>query len=227
MSKETSETVASIAGRVLQADPDILWKDEAAMRKLVDDAKSLAGSALAQREEEVPGTHAYDLLASFAEADLGVTEALIQMTAATVLSVLIREEGGGRANVAFSPKDMDDMHKMYDIETGREGMLTFVRIVPKEGTAQTLVDTYEDYSGDLKDQAEPKPERPLWFVRDGAGLHEYPSKVMAEEAMLKSVDPIATVENRHCGHPECPSEHCNIWKDSDEKPGNGMNPDGN
>lgn len=223
MSKETSEDVASLAGRVLKREP---FADDRGIHsdeydELLADAKRLAGSALAQYETE---GGAYDLLASFAAADLDHTEALIQMVAATVLSVLIRDEGGGRANVRFSPQDMDDTYKHYQVEAGRDGLITFVRIVPREGTAESLaagVDPYPDEPA--KPQAEEKSERPVWTLREGSRLTICNDRAGAEALILKSVDPTAAIENRYCAHEDCPSERCNHGEGSDFY----ENPDGN
>lgn len=224
MSKETSEDIASLAGRVLNQHK-VKEANTADFNALLSDAKRLAGSALAQREEEeVPGTHVYDLLAVFAKADLDHTEALIQMVAATVLYRLIQDEGGGRANVQFSPETMDAMHRDYRVEATRIGMITNVRIVPREHIAPSLRLSDDPYPDEpAKPQAEEKPERPLWFVRDGSGLVSYPDRAEAERGVLTSVDPIAAVENRYCNHLDCPSERCNHGEGSDFF----ENPDGN
>lgn len=208
MSKETSEEIASLAGEILNLTLDkIGTPGNRTIESLLEAAKRLAGSALAQREEEVPGTHAYDLLAAFTTADLDVTESLIQMTAATVLYKLIQDEGGGRANVRFSPADMDAMYRDYHIEAGRDGLITFVRIIPKEGTSDRLMVQDEDTS-DALPQAEAKPERPLWAIREGTQLFRCLDQRDAQR-QLAGHNPIAVIENRFCWHEECPSEHCN------------------
>lgn len=52
MSKETSEAVASIAGRVMNRQPRPALPLDEDHNQLVKDAKSLAASALAQREDD-------------------------------------------------------------------------------------------------------------------------------------------------------------------------------
>lgn len=151
-----------------------------------------------------------------------VTSTLMDMTVATVLATLIEEEGGGRSNIGISPFSMDHMMKHYLYEVRNEGMIRHVSIKLREDSnlqdetawrepsnRHGVMHQDEDTSN-AKPQAEPKVhDRPLWAVRDGAGLHEMPDEDTAKAFVLKSVDPIAAVENRYCMHSDCPSTGCN------------------
>lgn len=151
-----------------------------------------------------------------------VTSTLMDMTVATVLATLIEEEGGGRSNIGISPLSMDHMMKHYIYEVRNEGMIRHVSIKLREDSnlqdetawrepsnRHGVMHQDEDTSN-AKPQAEPKVhDRPVWAVRDGAGLHEMPDEDTAKAFVLKSVDPIAAVENRYCLHPDCPSTGCN------------------
>lgn len=154
-----------------------------------------------------------------------VTSTLMDMTVATVLATLIEEEGGGRSNISISPMSMDHMNQHYIYEVRNEGLIRHVSIKMREDSPlqdeanwrepshrHGLVDIAPDALtiDQLKPQAEPKVhDRPVWAVRDGAGLHEMPDEEAAKAFVLKSVDPIAAVENRFCLHPDCPSTGCN------------------
>lgn len=151
-----------------------------------------------------------------------VTSTLMDMTVATVLATLIEEEGGGRSNISISPMSMDHMQQHYIYEVRNEGMIRHVSIKLREDSnlqdeaawrepsnRHGVMHQDEDTSN-AKPQAEPKVhDRPVWAVRDGAGLHEMPDEDTAKAFVLKSVDPIAAVENRYCLHPDCPSTGCN------------------
>jgi len=155
-----------------------------------------------------------------------VTSTLMDMTVATVLATLIEEEGGGRSNVSISPMSMDHMQQHYLYEVRNDGMIRHVSIKMREDSPlqdeenwrkpshrHGLVDsapTPPHSVDDLKPQAAPKVhDRPVWAVRDGAGLHEMDDEAAAKAFVLKSVDPIAAVENRYCLHEDCPSTGCN------------------
>lgn len=154
-----------------------------------------------------------------------VTSTLMDMTVATVLATLIEEEGGGRSNISISPMSMDHMNQHYIYEVRNEGLIRHVSIKMREDSPlqdeanwrepshrHGLVDMAPDALtiDQLKPQAEPKVhDRPVWAVRDGAGLHEMPDEDAAKAFVLKSVDPIAAVENRYCLHQDCPSTGCN------------------
>lgn len=155
-----------------------------------------------------------------------VTSTLMDMTVATVLATLIEEEGGGRSNVSISPLSMDHMQQHYLYEVRNEGMIRHVSIKLREDSPLQNEDEWRKPShrhglvdvaptpphsvDDLKPQAAPKVhDRPVWAVRDGAGLHEMDDEAAAKAFVLKSVDPIAAVENRYCLHEDCPTTGCN------------------
>lgn len=205
-------------------------------RVLLQGAYDLATEVVkwAEAGQTQAGTHAYDMLATYAKADANTTESLIYMVAATVLYKLIEEEGGGRSNISFSPKDMDDMFRNYTIDATRDGMLTVVRIAPREGSDHGKVadvgqmgeitqDTFkrllvqdEDGSG-AKPQAEAKVyDRPFWQVKtfnaDGQPVSiDCSTRDVAEEVERIEIAEghPAKVENRYCLHKECPAERCN------------------
>lgn len=188
------------------------------------------------------GTSAYTMLAEVERANLDVTETLIHMTAATVLAKLIADEGGGRANIEFSPKDMDDMHQRYEIDAKRDGMLTTIKLVPRAGAFADNGDAIvkEGESGyvapnedqpeppvsfyrnpgnlDLENPAEDQVEReaklrPLWSARIGGKMFPASDRDQAEMMVRHAADDsLPTVENRFCYHKDCPAEHCNRVK---------------
>lgn len=171
------------------------------------------------------GTTAYEMVAAVETQNVEVTETLIHMVAATVLSVLIDEEGGGRANVSFSPHDMDEMHRRYMLDAKHDGMLTVVRIAPREGVdmarqepdARTAAPTsfYREDGIDSTEPAQPQApvhvfDRPLWAARVDGHLFPASDEDQAKAIVGRAdVGQIAQVENRYCYHPECPAEHCN------------------
>lgn len=173
-----------------------------------------------------------------------VTSTLMDMLAATILATLIDDEGGGRTNVRFSPGSMQEKLAAWDYTVVHEGLERNVRVTPKDTAAwqdgeppsklSSLLHTeQEDVSG-AKPQAEPKTyDRPVWAVRyvDGNGelqILKCRDRADAERSCRTLAEKMfPKVENRHCLHPSCPTSICNVWKDSDETPGNGMNPDGN
>lgn len=151
-----------------------------------------------------------------------VTSTLMDMVVATVLATLIEEEGGGRSNISISPMSMDHMNQHYIYEVRNEGLIRHVSIKMREDSPlqdeanwrepsnRHGVMHQDEDTANAKPQAEPKVhDRPVWAVRDGAGLHEMPDEDAAKAFVLKSVDPIAAVENRYCMHSDCPSTGCN------------------
>lgn len=219
--RETSEDIASLAGRILNEEPRE-GDENLAFNALLVQAKKLAGSALSQREEPQAGTHAYDLLAEAEKHNVEVTDTLISMIAATVLAKLVEEEGGGRTNITFGPQDMDAMHRNYEMSVTRDGLLTTVRISPRSEMLKThqvhdiiagqaveteasLMAQDEDTSGALP-QAEAKEERPYWFFNSaGTGRQGPMPRDDAQALVYKSVDPTARIENRNCPKAECPN----------------------
>jgi len=228
--RESSTEMAHLAGVVMNITRDEIGETGITVDQLLGYAKSLAGSVLSQREsdESTPGTHAYDLLASYAKLDAQNTEILIQLVAATVLYKLFVDEGGGRINIEFSPKDMDDMQRLFEMKGERDGLITKVAISPKAELSESwMVET--EGGEDAKPQAQPKDERPVWAIRwwkDGKSyLHNMHDQSDAERQLPsyhpKPGDPAASIENRMCLHPDCPSERCNHVDD------NGSRLDGN
>jgi hypothetical protein len=248
--KETSRSIASIAGAILaggnplddkatlQALSFSLVKHgftryadntdvESALKKALKevlapvfaDMLSLAGTALAQFEDNdkpIVGTHAYDMLAAYAEADVATTETLIHMVAATVLAKLIEDEGGGRSNVEFSPLDMSAMHDAYHMDVERDGIVTKIKLRPKRETdiltIQPRIMLQDEDVSDAKPQVAPLAERPWWGVIAGGELVFVDRQRGKAEAYLSAVMPdiSASLQNRMCQHDTCPAAKCNI-----------------
>jgi len=148
------------------------------------------------------GTHAYDMIAAYAETDAGITEGLMHMIAATVLMK------SGLTEVTFSPDDLNDTHRDYQMHVTIDGLITTVRITPRDQPEASLAVQDEDTT-DSRPQAEHvEHDRPLWFMHDSFGLREANSAEQARRMVSRSVDPIASVRNRMCAHPECPDSKC-------------------
>jgi len=164
--------------------------------KPLEDMAANLNEVIDELEKPIEGTHAYELIAQMERANVDTTETLIYMIAATVLSKLIEDEGGGRSNVSFSPKDMDAMYRDYNMSAKREGLLTTVSISPRDPAKHARHDiiggmrvdydpglmTQDEDTTDAKPQAEAKPhDRPIWAVRYYAarnmdGLEPYLAK---------------------------------------------------
>lgn len=185
-----------------------------AMDQYADRINGYAAEIEAHLAEPVEGTHVFDMIAAVEQGNIETTETLIHMVAATVLAKLIEDEGGGRSNISFSPADMDAMHRDYEMETNRDGMVTTVKIIPRDTHAlivggpdhalNRLMAQDEDTEGALP-QVEASPAKPYFFFRDGAGRQGPMSQDDAQALVLKSVDPTAHVENRMCGRTNCPN----------------------
>lgn len=166
-----------------------------------------------QEEGGKAGTHAYDLLAAAETEHAKTTETLIHMVAATVLHKLIADEGGGRANVSFSPADMEDMHKLYEMHVNRDGMTTDIKIEPRAASRPSLKLSHDRDGNDeietAKPQAVARPEEPNWFALIGGERLHCADQKSAEHAVRQSImnDPLtpACVENRRCPHVRCPA----------------------
>ena len=157
------------------------------------------------------GTHAYDMMAAVEEINTGNMAVLIELIAAVVLSGCISDDAT-TIETSFTPQDIDDMQKRFEMSASRNGLLLTVRLdrKPEEGVSWRLDET-EDPVG-ARDQATGHPERPRWTVRDSEGVfHPYPTKGHAQLALVNDFrgDEIARVENRYCLHYDCPSTHCN------------------
>lgn len=194
----------------LRTDPVAKAMHDCAVREIA----SLLG-------EPVQGTHVFDMIAAVELGNIETTETLIHMVAATVLAKLIEDEGGGRANISFSPADMDAMHRDYEMIANRDGMVTTIKLVPREAklashqhhdivagvaveTEASLMQQDEDTT-DALPQVEASPAKPYFFYRDGGGRQGPMSKDDAQAKVFQSLDPTAHVENRMCGRVECPN----------------------
>lgn len=167
------------------------------------------------------GTDAYEMVAAVEQRNVETTETLIHMVAATVLAKLIDEEGGGRIDISFSPADMDEMHRRYEMNATHDGMLTTVSIKPRAGAFPPLSLRAEDGIDDT--EAKPQAEhhdhdRPVWAIRyfDKAGnpylakMHDQGDAQRHLPDYMGPYDmPEPTIENRFCLHPDCPAERCN------------------
>ncbi len=199
-----------------ESNGDIAFRD--AIHELFDPwvqaARQMAAGIKRHVEEGGnAGTHAYDLLAASETEHAKTTETLIEMVAATVLHKLIQDEGGGRANVSFSPADMDEMHKLYEIRVNRDGMLTDIHLEPRP-TARASLKLSHDREGLLeietaKPQAVARPEEPNWFATIGGERRHAADRHSAENAVRLAIsdDPtvVAEVENRRCPQSKCPA----------------------
>lgn len=184
---------------------------------------------ITELEQPAAGASAYEMLAAAETANIGVTETLIHMVAATVLAKLIDDEGQGRSDVRFSPADMDAMHQRYEMNATRDGMLTVVSITPRPGAfadahvvttgTRPPVTLYADddpaHSGPARPQAaEHIFDRPLWAVRIDGVLTPCSDRKTAEQSVswhaINRTQNIVQIENRFCYHPDCPAEHCNL-----------------
>lgn len=222
--------IAKIAIGLRQVSANMIGQAEARMEDTSVEAKGFLSEAMdqyadringyaaeleAHLAEPIQGTHVFDMIAAVEQGNVEITETLIHMVAATVLAKLIEDEGGGRSNISFSPADMDAMHRDYEIETNRDGMVTTVKIIPRkttglyiggsgDHTTNRLMIQDEDTEGALP-QVEASPAKPYFFYRDGGGRQGPMDKDAAQALVLKSVDPTAHVENRMCGRVECPN----------------------
>lgn len=184
-------------------------------------------------EQPVASSSAYELVAAAEMANVETTETLIHMIAATVLSKLIDEEGGGRSNISFSPADMDAMHQRYVLDATRDGMLTTVSITPREGAfegglhvstasaegglsapPESFYRSQEPIdSGPAKPQADIHVyDRPLWAVRIDGMLVPCSDRNAAERSVswhtANRTENIVQIENRFCYHDDCPADRC-------------------
>ncbi len=185
-----------------------------AMDQYADQIMAVAGDLKAFFDQEVAGTHAFDMIAAVEQGNVEITETLIHMVAATVLAKLIEDEGCGRSNISFSPADMDAMHRDYELHHKRDGLVTTVTIVPRDKQvflvggpdhALNWLMAQDEDTTDALPQVEQSPAKPYFFYRDGGGRQGPMGKQEAQDLVFKSVDPTAHVENRMCGRAECPN----------------------
>lgn len=194
----------------------------------IEEQAAKLNEIIVELEQPAAGTSAYDMIAAAEQRNVETTETLIHMVAATVLAKLVDEEGGGRTNISFSPKDMDEMNQRYIQTATRDGMLTTVRIIPREGAFPNMDEHTAPAAGNVPSfYAEPgvddtpaKPQaeehsfdRPLWAARVGRKLYPASDRQQAERILaLRHEDPdevAMSIENRFCYHRECPAERCN------------------
>lgn len=180
------------------------------------------------------GTSAYQMVADTATAQLQTTETLIHMVAATVLMKMMNYDVPIEQNtveVTFSPTDMDEMHRRYEMTAKHDGMLTTVHIKPRpdeiapprppieanlERKPESLM-TQDDGEGPFKPQAAPHVyDRPIWairfYVHGKPKLHQMDNQGAAERQVRSYLpvegDPEAVIENRFCLHVGCPADRC-------------------
>lgn len=197
-----------------------------------DEAQSLnrsPASIAAEKIAELTKSDAAMMVAGQA-LENEITSTLMDMLAATILVKLIEEEGGGRANIRYSPFDMEQAMSRWNYTVENEGMVRNVRISMKEGGSaeaefeKTDEAPFPGASGlmrrdDLSTEgAKPQAEehiydRPLWAVKGDGRLRNCHDRKDAEAQCLSLIErnpeEIYTVENRHCLHWECPASGCN------------------
>lgn len=204
-------------------DTYVVHHDSAAeMRQEID-----AIVAELERADAEPnaGTSAYQMVADAAQAQVGVTETLIHMVAATVLAQIDKTSGPPMfASVAFSPFDMDEMHRRYEMTAKHDGMITTVSIKPRaddmvtqmppreanlEAKPESLM-TQDEPEAPAKAQAAPHVyDRPLWAVRRNGKLVPCSDQEEAERKVrVAKPDVVISVENRFCYHQDCPASGC-------------------
>jgi len=193
--------------------------------------------SLPEKIEELTKADA-TMLTAAAALENEVTSTLLDMAVATVLATLLEEEGGGRCNVAISPNSMSYMTKNYTYSVTMNGMTRNIAIQMREDSPlrhnedawnapsnRHGVALDPDMTGaGAKPQAEPKEhDRPVWAVKTMG--HDFVNDIMVpvlrnchdrQDAERQCLDMLkrepnrpATVENRYCLHPECPSTGCN------------------
>lgn len=204
-----------------------------------DEAQSLNRSPSSIAAEKIAELSKSDsLMLTAAQAlENEVTSTLLDMAVATVLATLFEEEGGGRCNVSISPNSMNYMTKNYTYSVTMDGLTRNIAIQMREDSPLQTEEGWvapsnrhavaldPDMNGaGAKPQAEPKEHnRPVWAVKTTS--HDFVNDAMvpvlrnchdrkdAERQCLDMLkrDPTrpATVENRYCLHPECPSTGCN------------------
>lgn len=178
-------------------------------------AYDLAMAVLEDAQGGSAGTHAYDMLADYSKIDLDNLESLINLTAATVLST--SEPSATELQVTFSPKDMDELIRNYEVTSDRKGLLTTIVIKRRPGSEGIMEHGTAEEAAKAQPQAKVKVrDRPIWAIRyftsqnrprlarmNGRGDAERQLAVYRNEKR-----PDSTIENRMCLHPGCPSDRC-------------------
>lgn len=203
-----------------------------------DEAQSLSESPAhiaAEKIAELTKSDSMMLVAAQA-LENEVTSTLMDMLAATILATLIEEQGGGRANISFSPNSMNHMTKHYTHSVTMDGLTRTVTIAMREdsplaGDMEAWSEPSNRHGVALQDedptgalpQAEPKNhDRPIWAVRTSRYVREadewHPvllnchDRADAERQCVSIANGhngrTAHVENRYCLHPECPASGC-------------------
>lgn len=200
-----------LADRVSRITLDQIGETGITVPMLLTYISDMSGAILRHRDEGgKAGTHAYDMLAAAETDHAKDTETLIHMVAATVLHRLIAEEGGGRANVSFSPADMDEMHKLYEMIVNRDGMTTEIKLVPRKEHAKSLQLGFDPAPANpAHEQAGLIPREPNWFaVIAGERLHcadQRSAESKVRDSMKSDPTVMAQVENRRCPVGKCPA----------------------
>lgn len=197
------------------------------LQAIIDRIDAIAAAARAADGDPNAGTSAYQMVADVAQAQVDTTETLIHMVAATVLMKMMDYDvpiRGGAVEIAFSPRDMDEMHRRYEMTAKHDGMLTIVSIKPRpdeiapprppaeanlEAKPESLM-TQDEPEAPAKPQAAPHVyDRPLWAVRRNGKLTPCSDQAEAERKVrvVKSDTPIS-IENRFCYHADCPASGC-------------------
>lgn len=173
------------------------------------------------------------MLVSAAALENETTATLMDMLAATILTTLFEEEGGGRANISYSPASMDYMMKNWEYTAESDGMVRTVRVQMRmdspintlEGwkapsNRHSLVPVEEPgYGGQAKPQAaEHVYDRPLWVVAYQQDTEDDETRLdfilCADQKRAQitcremPANTLPRVENRHCMHTTCPASGC-------------------
>lgn len=203
-------------------------KDGKEVSALIEDLAEKMRGVIGDLDQPQAGTDAYEMVAAVEQRNVEITDTLINMVAATVLAVLIDEEGGGRSNITFSPKAMDDMHSRYEMSAKRDGLLTTVSIKPRPEAFPPLKMENADGFGEAEPQAAAHEfDLPVWAIRYyGRDEQPYLAKMLdradAQRHLPDYVGPFdvpePTIENRCCLHVDCPNTHCNHVPDQDDAP---------
>lgn len=103
-----------------------------AARDMADKIESIAADMDRAALSEIDP---HDLIAAAEAAHVGTTETLIHMIAATVLMKGYPHRGN---ETTFSPADMDEMHRRFEMTVTNEGLVTTVRIDPRTHPVESL-----------------------------------------------------------------------------------------
>lgn len=158
-----------------------------------------------------------------------ITSTLLDMAVATTLATLFEEEGGGRSNVQISTMSMEHMQQHYKYTSEIDGMVRTIKIELREDSPLNTAEGWREPSNRhgltevappeagpiglvTHPPAEPKEyNRPEWYIRSTGALWRMGDHADAARNIRSYVqgDPTAVIENRWCGHTDCPSTGCN------------------